>query len=101
MHGTGPTPRPIGPPHPYEDPNAKSIDRGLNPEEVPIMLERQHPRHEEERHAGAGGAPGTPGQHSIGADAEPLLAAGDEAIERALSGDSTAFLRSHRQSGGQ
>lgn len=65
------------------------------------MLERQHSRHEEERHAGTGGASGTPNQRSIGDDAESLLAAGDDAIERALSGDSTAFLRSHRQSGGQ
>jgi len=32
---------------------------------------------------------------------ERFLRAGDEAIERALSGDSEAFLRSSRQEGGQ
>jgi hypothetical protein len=32
---------------------------------------------------------------------EEFLAAGDEAIRRALSGDSEAFLRSSRQRGGQ
>ena len=30
-----------------------------------------------------------------------FLAAGDEAIRRALSGDSEAFLRANRQQGGQ
>jgi hypothetical protein len=32
---------------------------------------------------------------------EAFLAAGDEAIRRALSGDSEAFLRANRQQGGQ
>jgi hypothetical protein len=32
---------------------------------------------------------------------EELLAAADEAIRRALSGDSEAFIRSSRQQGGQ
>ena len=32
---------------------------------------------------------------------EAHLAAGDEAIRRALSGDSEAFLRANRQRGGQ
>jgi hypothetical protein len=32
---------------------------------------------------------------------ERFLRAGDEAIERALAGDSEAFLRSSRQEGGQ
>ncbi len=32
---------------------------------------------------------------------EDFLAAGDEAIQRALSGDSEAFLRANRQKGGQ
>lgn len=34
-------------------------------------------------------------------DAEDLLAAGDAAIERALSGNSQAFLQANRQAGGQ
>jgi hypothetical protein len=33
--------------------------------------------------------------------AEELLRAGDEAIRRALSGDSEGFLRANRQSGGE
>ena len=33
--------------------------------------------------------------------ADDLLAAGDEAIRRALSSDSEAFLRANRQEGGQ
>ena len=33
--------------------------------------------------------------------ARDLLAAGDRAIEHALSGDSERFLRANRQSGGQ
>jgi hypothetical protein len=33
--------------------------------------------------------------------ASEFLAAGDEAIRRALSGDSEAFLRANRQQGGQ
>ena len=32
---------------------------------------------------------------------EEFLAAGDEAIRRALSGDSEAFLRANRQKGGE
>jgi hypothetical protein len=35
------------------------------------------------------------------ADADGLLAAADDAIERALSADSTAFLAANRQRGGQ
>ena len=34
-------------------------------------------------------------------DAEDHLSAGDEAIKRAISGDSTAFLNAARQVGGQ
>ena len=37
----------------------------------------------------------------IRSQAERMLTAGDEAIRRALSGDSQAFLRSSRQDGGQ
>lgn len=38
---------------------------------------------------------------ALRSDAERLLAAADEAIERALSTDSAAFLRANRQLGGQ
>ncbi len=47
---------------------------------------------------GAGGA-GNLGE--LRRAGEDLLAAGDEAIRRALSGDSEAFLRANRQEGGQ
>lgn len=38
---------------------------------------------------------------AIRADGNSFLAAGDEAIRRALSGNSEAFLRANRQRGGQ
>jgi hypothetical protein len=38
---------------------------------------------------------------SLRAQGERLLAASDEAIDRALSGDSEAFHRANRQHGGQ
>lgn len=65
------------------------------------MLEKNHPRDPQERNAGGGGAPNPASSAIQRLDAEGLLAAGDEAIARALSGDSTAFLRAHRQAGGQ
>jgi hypothetical protein len=46
-------------------------------------------------------APGGDGLHDIQQRAQDLLDAGDEAINRALSGDSTRFLRANRQLGGQ
>jgi hypothetical protein len=47
------------------------------------------------------GGPAEPGDPGIGAEAERYLDAADRAIERALSGDSEAFLRSVRQEGGE
>ena len=41
------------------------------------------------------------GQASARANAEQLLQAADDAIERALSADSERFLQATRQSGGQ
>lgn len=61
--------------------------------------ERKHERE------GQGGTPNE--QESDGAldrlraAGEEFLAAGDEAIRRALSGDSEAFLRANRQRGGE
>ncbi len=50
-------------------------------------------------------APGNPGGASdverLRADAERLLNAADDAIARALSGDSEMFLEANRQAGGQ
>ena len=55
---------------------------------------------------GSGGPDGGDGDDGSGLmntrDAgQDFLAAGDEAIRRALSGDSEAFLRANRQRGGQ
>lgn len=47
-------------------------------------------------------APGAPAERgTLLAAAERMLAAGDDAIERALSGDSEAFLAANRQEGGE
>jgi len=53
--------------------------------------DRQRPRE-----PGEGG-----GLDDLRLEGEAFLAAGDEAIRRALSGDSEAFLRANRQQGGQ
>lgn len=49
--------------------------------------------------------PGNPGAAAdverLRADAERLLDAADDAIARALSGDSETFLEANRQAGGQ
>jgi hypothetical protein len=52
--------------------------------------------------AGGGGPTGTEGNLDLlRAEGERLLAAGDAAIDRVLSGDSLEFLRSSRQHGGE
>ena len=52
-----------------------------------------------------GGGDPAPGAHTTLGElrrvGEDLLALGDEAIRRALSGDSEGFLRANRQEGGQ
>lgn len=48
-----------------------------------------------------GGTPAEGELDRLRRDAEDLLAAGDAAIERALSGNSQAFLHANRQQGGQ
>ncbi len=45
--------------------------------------------------------PPSGGLDNVRKAAEELLRAGDEAIDRALSGDSEAFLRASRQEGGE
>lgn len=66
------------------------------------MSLRERQRDDSAGSGGAGPAPGGGGNlgelHRAGED---LLAAGDEAIRRALSSDSEAFLRANRQRGGQ
>jgi len=64
------------------------------------MRFRERPR---EGHEGGrqGGGEGGDELSELRHQAEEFLAAGDEAIHRALSGDSEAFLRASRQHGGQ
>lgn len=64
------------------------------------LRERQH----ENRagHPGAGGTDGADAElEGLRASARELLRAGDEAINRVLSGDSVRFLQANRQQGGQ
>jgi len=56
-------------------------------------------RHEETRNEPQTPAPGGQGDLRLGA--ERLLAAGADAIDRALSQDSAAFLSANQQEGGQ
>jgi hypothetical protein len=42
-----------------------------------------------------------PGLHGVARTGDELLAAADEALQRALSADSEAFLRECRQEGGE
>lgn len=46
-------------------------------------------------------APAPAGIQRYRAEGESMLAAGDDAIDKALSGDSQAFLESNRQQGGE
>jgi hypothetical protein len=57
--------------------------------------------HDERASASPSGGAGAPGAQSFRANAERLLAQGGDAIDRALSEDSTAFLAANRQVGGQ
>jgi len=61
---------------------------------------RERERQHEQRQQPAG-APAGDNLGAIGDAVGRLLSAGDAAIERALSGDSDAFLRANRQRGGQ
>jgi hypothetical protein len=58
-------------------------------------------RHDERASAAPAGGAGAPGGQTLRANAERLLAEGADAIDRALSEDSTAFLAANRQVGGQ
>lgn len=64
------------------------------------MRERER-QHDERQRPQDGGVPGGDNLGAIGDAAARLVAAGDAAIDRALSGDSDAFLRANRQQGGQ
>ena len=62
---------------------------------------RLRDRNRDDGQPATGGAPGENNLDEIGAQAARLLAAGDDAIERALSNNSEAFLAANRQHGGQ
>lgn len=64
------------------------------------MRFRQRDDERPPRPAGEDGAQGD-GLESVRAEGDELLSAADEAIRRALSGDSERFLRQARQQGGQ
>jgi hypothetical protein len=62
------------------------------------------PRERQNEHHGPGpgsGDGGSGGLDRLRAQGNDFLAASDEAIRRALSGDSEAFLRANHQRGGQ
>jgi hypothetical protein len=65
------------------------------------MRELERRNQERERPHAGGGGPDGDDLNAIGDAAARLLAAGDAAIDRALSNDSDAFLRANRQQGGQ
>jgi hypothetical protein len=65
------------------------------------MRLREHDDDQRYRLPGSGDDPGS-ALPNLRQEADNLLAAGDEAINRALAGgDSEAFLRASRQQGGQ
>ena len=64
------------------------------------MSDREMERPDSTAGTGADGG-GGPALRAVRQKADDLLAAGDEAIRRALSSDSEAFLRANRQEGGQ
>lgn len=65
------------------------------------MRERERPTDLPTERIGEPDLPGEENLDELRADAERMLAAGDDAIARALSQDSAAFLRANRQRGGQ
>jgi hypothetical protein len=66
-----------------------------------IMNTRERQNDPRDQHQRTPAAPGGEGLDAARQDAERLFAAGDDAIERALSADSDAFLAANRQRGGQ
>ena len=64
------------------------------------MADREMERPDASGGTGAGTGDGA-ALRAVRQRADDLLAAGDEAIRRALSSDSEAFLRANRQEGGQ
>ncbi len=68
------------------------------------MRNRRREDLENTRRIGSGNPPGGGSLESLESmrrAGEDLLSAADKAIQRALSGDSEAFLRANRQEGGQ
>jgi hypothetical protein len=65
------------------------------------MRERVRQQDQRDRPQSGDGIPESGNLGAIGEAAARLLAAGDAAINRAISSDSDAFLRANRQQGGQ
>jgi len=65
------------------------------------LRERANDMHEQEPQNPSSGTPASDNLDALREAAERLLAAGDDAINRALSGNSEAFLEANRQQGGQ
>lgn len=65
------------------------------------MRERERTDETPMQPPGAACTPGGGNLPELRRAGEELLSAGDEAIRRALSADSEAFLRANRQEGGQ
>lgn len=63
--------------------------------------DRHHEEENRQPGQGPGDGPDGDGLDAIRSAGERLLRAGDDAIRRALSGDSLAFLAANRQSGGE
>ena len=65
------------------------------------LRERRNDQVNERRPDSSSGEPGGGNLSRLRQEAQNILAAGNDAINRALSRDSAAFLRANRQQGGQ
>ena len=66
-----------------------------------LFHERQHPPAAQGPGGGAPNAPGTGNLDRVREAGESLYRSADDAISRALAGDSLAFLHATQQQGGQ
>ncbi|MFW6162291.1 MAG: hypothetical protein ACODAJ_05935 [Planctomycetota bacterium] len=64
-------------------------------------MEQRQRRNEDEATRDDAGAPASGDQQDWAEEGDAFLAAGEDAIRRALSTDATTFLRATRQQGGE